>query len=283
VSTSIIALLIALAIVSILVIHLAIFSYMAGILSWAFGKPKLSFYKSTHGSEGVLVDVNWNILSEAIPVDYIRFKLFNPFGNPTQIDVSREIPTQKGSFSHDLHFGEELKSLVGAENIDRAKCEIELGSSKEGEVFQFLYSGKKIKNLLEDAPEYTKEKEVANSLNVITPSIPERKFIADDVSGKTSYLKIATNPLFSDKFSPMAGEAEAGNTAEAKENYAIKKVWIEPGCIVCNACEDIFPEVFEVTSDTCLIRDGAPLDDGLRIEEASDACPVEVIKFEIAG
>ncbi|MBT7608168.1 MAG: ferredoxin [Bacteriovoracaceae bacterium] len=57
---------------------------------------------------------------------------------------------------------------------------------------------------------------------------------------------------------------------------------MEDGCIVCNACEDIYEEVFEVTADTCLIRDGAPLDDGLKILEASDACPVEVIKFNRA-
>ena len=43
--------------------------------------------------------------------------------------------------------------------------------------------------------------------------------------------------------------------------------------------EGIYPEVFEVTDTTCLIRPNAPLDDGLRIEESAEACPVEVIKF----
>jgi len=60
-------------------------------------------------------------------------------------------------------------------------------------------------------------------------------------------------------------------------------VWIEPGCIVCNACEDIYQEVFEVTSDSCIIRPNAPLDDGLRIQDAAEACPVEVIKFTKAS
>ena len=63
------------------------------------------------------------------------------------------------------------------------------------------------------------------------------------------------------------------------ENFAVSKVWIDPGCIVCDACEGIFPEVFEVTEDTCLIRPDAPMNDGLRIEEAAEACPVEVIKY----
>ncbi len=62
---------------------------------------------------------------------------------------------------------------------------------------------------------------------------------------------------------------------------AISKVWIEEGCIVCNACEDICPEVFEVTEDTTVIKDGvnvADFEDA--IIEAAESCPVEVIKFE---
>ena len=80
---------------------------------------------------------------------------------------------------------------------------------------------------------------------------------------------------------------------------AVMKVWIEEGCIVCNACETASPEVFLVTEDTCVIRaevreDGQEnenLEDqsGLKdeigeeledaIEEAAEGCPVEVIKF----
>ena len=82
----------------------------------------------------------------------------------------------------------------------------------------------------------------------------------------------------------------------------IAKVWVEPDCITCNACEDICPEVFKVTDDSSMIlaevrsdgvfgmNDGAksPLTGTLGadladlIEEAADACPVEVIKFEYA-
>ena len=35
---------------------------------------------------------------------------------------------------------------------------------------------------------------------------------------------------------------------------AVTKVWIEEGCIVCNACETASPEVFLVTEDSCVIR-----------------------------
>ena len=79
----------------------------------------------------------------------------------------------------------------------------------------------------------------------------------------------------------------------------VAKVWIEEDCITCDACQDILPEVFEVTDDTSLIKaevreDGAfdrntgfsAIKSEFRseyselIEEAADACPVEIIKFE---
>ena len=81
---------------------------------------------------------------------------------------------------------------------------------------------------------------------------------------------------------------------------AVTTVWIEEGCIVCNACETTCPEVFKVTEESCVIlgevrEDGATdenensksllsgdngeeLED--QIEEAAEGCPVEVIKFE---
>jgi cytochrome b6-f complex iron-sulfur subunit len=65
----------------------------------------------------------------------------------------------------------------------------------------------------------------------------------------------------------------------------VTKVWIEPGCIVCDACETTAPTVFEVTDDSCLIRPEAlnpsftkPLTQA--IIDAAQECPVDVIKYE---
>jgi ferredoxin len=65
---------------------------------------------------------------------------------------------------------------------------------------------------------------------------------------------------------------------------AIKKVWIEAGCISCKLCQDIAPQVFLVDDD----RDCVVLADAARffgklqedIEQAMRDCPVEVIKLE---
>ncbi len=67
----------------------------------------------------------------------------------------------------------------------------------------------------------------------------------------------------------------------------VTKVWIDPGCIVCDACEDTAPTVFEVTDDSCIIRPAAldaeftkPITD--LIVAAAEECPVNVIKYETA-
>lgn len=67
----------------------------------------------------------------------------------------------------------------------------------------------------------------------------------------------------------------------------IRRVWIEEGCISCNLCEDLVPEVFVVRAgETCqptkgyerFLGQGDPMDE--RIQEAADSCPVEVIELD---
>ena len=82
----------------------------------------------------------------------------------------------------------------------------------------------------------------------------------------------------------------------------VAKVWIDEDCITCDACEDICPEVFKVTDDSSMILaavrtdgtfdrnvGGSPLVGDLGAElgdiiiEAAEACPVEVIKYELVS
>ncbi len=81
---------------------------------------------------------------------------------------------------------------------------------------------------------------------------------------------------------------------------AIKRVWIEDGCITCGACEAECPDVFSVKGHSSTIR-GSVREDGIEnenrveksllkadiqaslsagIESAAQGCPVEVIKTE---
>src|SRR5947207_13542473 len=71
----------------------------------------------------------------------------------------------------------------------------------------------------------------------------------------------------------------------AETHQIITKVWIAPGCIVCDACENDCPGVFEVLEDTCIIRPPAMNSEFLKpltpsIIVAAEGCPVEVIKYE---
>lgn len=69
----------------------------------------------------------------------------------------------------------------------------------------------------------------------------------------------------------------------------IRKVWIIEGCIACNLCQDLVPEVFEVPPGaTSRTRKGYEKKIGEdefeeRVQEAVDSCPVEVIKIERRG
>lgn len=65
---------------------------------------------------------------------------------------------------------------------------------------------------------------------------------------------------------------------------AIKRVWIEEGCISCKLCQDIAPDVFLVEDDqTCIVKSGAGSHFAGKAEDilqAAKDCPVEVIKVE---
>ncbi|MBL8898667.1 MAG: ferredoxin [Planctomycetes bacterium] len=65
---------------------------------------------------------------------------------------------------------------------------------------------------------------------------------------------------------------------------SIKKIWIAEGCISCNLCEDLCPDVFHVPAGgTSQVREvwkkcASTQEDQIR--EAAESCPVEVIKVE---
>lgn len=284
-STSLIAMGVAAFLVINLVVGLGALSLLFGTFETLFGKPKLTLLRSSKSGNIFAFGFKWNSSKEPAALDQIRLRLFNPFGSPTQVDVSRSYDPQKSSFALEVDMGPGFIDLLGAKGFDHAAIQIEVISSKDGVVFQFDMKGPKFKKLVFDANLTVAEYIEKNNLNNKTPSkspidIPMRSFIADTVPGRGPQLKLSTNPNFAGEFAgASAGGAPAAAAGPAAENFEVAKVWIEPGCIVCDACEDIYKDVFEVLADTCIIRPNAPLFDGLRIQEAAEACPVEVIKF----
>lgn len=292
VSTSLIAMGVAIFLVVNLVVGLGALSLLFGTFETLFGKPKLSILRPTKSGNFFAFGFKWNSAKDPAAIDTIRLRLFNPFGNPTQVEVSKNFEPCKSSFANEVDFGPGLIDLLGAKNFDFAMVQIEVLSSKDGVSWQFDMKGPKFKKLISDAnitvDQYRSDNKIgAPKVSKPPIDVPIRSFIADTVPGKGAQLALPTNPAFAAQFASQAVSAASGGAAGAQapaaENFKVAKVWIEPGCIVCNACEDIYKDVFEVLADTCVIRPNAPLDDGLRIQEAAEACPVEVIKYTIAS
>lgn len=280
-NTSLIALAVASLLTIGLIVHLGILSLLVGAFYFLFGKKKFEILNSVLGPTGFAFAFSWNAAREPAKVNKIQIRLFNPFGKPTQVEVTREFDVKTDDFAIDLDLGPAYATLLSAEGFDKARVEVTL-FSKEGVSHHFQMKAFDFKSKLEDArmsAEKWMEENGPQKAKVYYHTV-QKSFIADPLPQTAAKkLKIASNPEFAGEFAA----AGAGAGAAAVENFSVSKVWIEPGCIVCNACEDIYPEVFEVTADTCLIRPDAPLTDGLKINEAAEACPVEVIKFTKAG
>jgi ferredoxin len=60
---------------------------------------------------------------------------------------------------------------------------------------------------------------------------------------------------------------------------AITKVWIEEDCTACGVCEDICPDVFLVKDISTIIEDVNYAEFTAKIKEASESCPVDVIRY----
>ena len=259
-----------------LVISLGGLSLLSGTMEFFFGRPKVEFLKSTLGDTGFAFGFKWNDEKEPAKFDQIKLRLFNPFGEPTQVEVSQKFAPQGKTFSMDLDFGVGLQTLLKARGLKSALIQVEISSTKSGIFHQFDMRGhgflKKLEAATLTAGDFNEKFKEDKSKPIFFQT--KRTFVADPVPASGKKLKIATNPEFAGDFA-----ATGGGAAASTENFAVSKVWIDPGCIVCDACEGIYPEVFEVLEDTCIIRPDAPLHDGLKIEESAEACPVEVIKY----
>jgi ferredoxin len=266
-----------------LLVGIGALSLLSGALNFLFVKPKIEILKSKFGEDGFAFSFSWDQSAEPVRYDRVRLHLFNPFGSPAQLDITREFDGSGDDFARDIEIGKQMRELLSAKGLDTATLEIEVTASKDQTTHTISMKGSTFKEKISTA---TKTAEEVNE-KLVAPKakprfeIPERTFISPPLPKTAKQLKMATNPMFAGDFAGAA--AGGGAAAPAADNFAVSKVWIEPGCIVCDACEGIYPEVFEVTDTTCLIRPGAPLDNGLRIQEAAEACPVEVIKFTKAG
>lgn len=262
-----------------LVIGIGLLSLTSGGLHFLFARPGLEILKSKHGANGFAFAFRFNSSREPAKFDVVRLRLFNPFGSPAQVDLTRSFQGIDHTFAQDFDMGSKLDDMVKAKGFDDAMIEVEINASKDGVSQYFRMKGRDLKKQMDGATQTADQYNEENTPNYKKPVFhqTQRSFIADPLPATGNALKIASNPEF-------AGEFAAGaSDAPKEENFALAKVWIEDGCIVCDACETISPDVFEVKDGGCIVRPGAPLENGLNIQEAAEACPVEIIKFTKAN
>ncbi len=287
-STTYIAMIIAIIMGIGLLIGIGVLSLLSGALNFLFVKPKIEILKSKHGSTGFAFSFRWDQDAEPVGFNQLKVKLINPFGIPAQVAIVREFDASYVDFVRDIDLGLQMSNLLSATNMDRALIEVEMLATSDNISHTKTYKGQ------EFLAKFTKASLTVDDVSakfVVEKAkarfeIPERSFISPPLPKTAKQLKMATNPMFAGDFAGMA--IAGGLTAESAPNFAVTKVWIAPGCIVCDACEAIAPKVFEVTDTTCIIRPdalvaGDVLNDGFRIQEAAEACPVDVIKYTKAS
>lgn len=267
-----------------LVLLLGLMSLLNGALHVLFVRPKLTLLKSDGGKNSLAFALSYEATGEEASFDSLSLSLYNPFGTPPHQEISRSFEEAKRDFARAVDMGPGLSEFLRPEGREasRARVTLNISSTRDGLSYSFEMTVKKFKEQLEKAQASIKD--IQGEGGKIRPLYQEvsREFIAPPLGEEAhKILKIPTNPVFAPDFLGL-GQGKGAEATEAQENFAVKKVWIAPGCIVCDACESIYPEVFDVQDETCIIRPNAPLDNGLLIEEAAEACPVEVIKFERA-
>ena len=263
-----------------LLIGIGALSLISGALNFLFVKPKIEIIKTNLGDAGFAFTFKWDQDAEPVMFDKVRIHLFNPFGTPTEVDILREIDGSSTDFVRDVDMGDQLKRLLSATPLDKATIEVEVTASRDGVTHKQIFKASDFVAMREAATETAEDLAAKFTFVKQKPlyTLNDRSFISPPLPKTAKQLKMASNPMFAGEFAG-AGAGGAVAAGPAVENFSVAKVWIETGCIVCDACEVIFPEVFDVTDTTCLIRPGAPLNDGLRVQEAAEACPVEVIKY----
>lgn len=61
----------------------------------------------------------------------------------------------------------------------------------------------------------------------------------------------------------------------------LRRVWVEDGCILCNLCAEVAPEVFVLEDEQCYVRPDADLEQNDEsIRQLTIDCPVSVIRYE---
>ena len=225
-NTSFLAMGIALLMTVGLLLGVVVLNLLCGTFSFLFSRPRIQILKSDKGESGFAFSFSCGTVSSDDRFDQVRIRLYNPFGNPDQVDVFAKFPFGQGSFARDVEIGPGYRQLLDAKNASKATIQIEISQKRGNVVFDRLMPVKKFFREQERAELTVKQFEGQNPARVKKYyHTPKRDFIAPPIPQKNKALKLSTNPEFAADF---AGGAEADATG-GKENFSVSKVWDRPG------------------------------------------------------
>lgn len=118
-----------------------------GRLSFVFKKPRLTFNKSSHGTQGFAFHFGEKS-SSSTRYDHFKIRHFNAFGTPNQSEIVKSFTVKSGPFAQDLDLGEKMKIILNAKGADRSIVQIEISSTKDGVAYQYDYNWNKFKKKL---------------------------------------------------------------------------------------------------------------------------------------
>jgi ferredoxin len=258
-----------------LVAGLRIFNHWYGNLR---ARPVRSNAKPEDNAALALL-VTWDPEARPYKVSRIRFEFSEliPGGRSTACAFTFEDKSaKKRSFVLPMKLSAEaLTMLTDARDertLKRSQVSIEI-ESVDGRTVRRKLNKKEFMKALESAPLDPASIEV----DAVPATTPDTWGVLTRVFPWRKVAEVAV-----EKKSAGAAKSAGGSAAAQIYDFIITKVWIEPGCIVCDACENEAPEVFHVLADTCIVRENAPLTDTASIIAGAEGCPVDVIKYEKA-
>jgi ferredoxin len=247
------------------------------LLSAVFGSPRAKFVRLAGNKLGVYV--NWDPDSYDWSICRVRVDATEmvPGGRSSSFSFTFEDKSaKKKNFLIPLNLNpEELalfidNGLAGQSRaLEKTQIFLEIESTN-GESSRVEIRKKEIIALMAEAAfSPTKDVDVLENIQPDAWSVQTRVF---------PWRKIVATATAKEAPSKEAKKADGPKTV-VDVDFMVTKVWIEPGCIVCDACENEAPLVFQVLPDTCIVREAAPLNDGAAIKAAAEGCPVNVIKY----
>ena len=110
-NTSLLAMVVAILLTLGLVVGLGVLSLTTGGLIFLFGRPRLGILKSS-SSKGFAFSLKWDSAGEPAKFDHVKLRLFNPFGTPTQVEVTEPFPSASEAFAREVEFGPGFEKIL---------------------------------------------------------------------------------------------------------------------------------------------------------------------------